>query len=175
MELTWFVLIYLGIGTFMVSSYLPKSWFALYEGHPLPEAITIFVMTIVLTTLWAFAVPYYLWQKDRLPTDLPLRADPRLHDYSDSKKTWGHGIWFYGANAINPKLSDATGFGAGIRSGDYLEVDCIDRSLPYPHRAPEYFLVMEVSYKGDPTDMWKAVLKYVPELPAGVIPWKRSL
>lgn len=81
----------------------------------------------------------------------PTLSKPQTHDYT--RRSWGHDY------SITKVLHDGrelrvTGWGRGLRKGDYL-------LLPNEGDTTRY-CVANVSYYSDPADMWKAVLEFAP-------------
>jgi len=76
--------------------------------------------------------------------------NPRTHDYS--KRYWGHDYIF---NPVDGgKRGQMSGWGEGIKAGDYLILQNGDATTRYQ--------VTHIEYHNDPEDMWIADVKFAP-------------
>jgi hypothetical protein len=86
-------------------------------------------------------------------TSRPLRQRSKQETHDYTRRHWGHDF------TITKVLHDgrelrATGWGHGLRKGDYLLLPNGDATTRYR--------IENVTYFGDPGDMWKAVLRFAP-------------
>lgn len=81
---------------------------------------------------------------------METKHTPKTHDYQ--RGGWGHDYTF---TPINGGVKGtATGWGQGIKKGDFL----ILRQPPHGTR----YKVDSIKYFSDPTDMWSAELTFAP-------------
>jgi hypothetical protein len=78
--------------------------------------------------------------------------EPQTHDYSRSRRGWGHDYTFKSVDG--GQRGEMTGWGRGIREGDFLLLDNKGRSSRYR--------VDEISHYMDPDDMWSAKVSFAP-------------
>lgn len=79
------------------------------------------------------------------------------HDYRNPARGWGHDISW---RPLPGHKLDASGWGAGIRQGDYL-------LLSNPAGGETRYQVEEIRYATDPKDQWFATLAFAPRPPMG--------
>lgn len=75
----------------------------------------------------------------------------RTHDYTE--RSWGHDFTIQRAENGGMNLG-ASGWGRGIRAGDFLILPNKDSTTRYE--------VERITYYHDPPDMWRAGLKFSP-------------
>jgi hypothetical protein len=85
-------------------------------------------------------------------SERPDSTQPRTHDYSGPNRGWAHDYTF--TPAAGGLWGDMTGWGPGIREGDFLLLDNRGRSSRYS--------VETISYYVDPPDMWQARVAFAP-------------
>ncbi len=78
--------------------------------------------------------------------------EPQTNDYSVPNRYWGHDYTF--TSADRGQHGSVTGWGRGIRVGDFLLLQNRDRSTRYR--------VDEIRYHLDPDDMWSAKVTFAP-------------
>jgi len=77
-------------------------------------------------------------------------SDPRTHDYTH--RGWGHDyIFLPHRGGLEARI---TGWGHGIRAGDYLLLQNGDGSSRY--------VIRSIQYERDPPDMWSASAEFAP-------------
>jgi hypothetical protein len=77
--------------------------------------------------------------------------NPTLHDYRNSVRGFGHDL------AYRPLPGDrlvATGWGYGLKAGDYILLSNGPDDTRYS--------ISEIEYYSDPPDMWKATFTFAP-------------
>lgn len=77
----------------------------------------------------------------------------KTHDYTRSKRRWGHDLTYSLVDAGGIRLK-AYGWGTGINKGDYILLSNGADETRYQFES--------LSYYGNPHDMWSAVLVYAP-------------
>lgn len=76
------------------------------------------------------------------------------HDYTKSKRYWGHDIYYTPQN--NGMQLNAGGWGKGINNGDFI-------LLTNPASGMDTrYQVDSITYEIEPSDMWRAVLIFSP-------------
>jgi hypothetical protein len=73
------------------------------------------------------------------------------HDYRKGHRTWGHDLSY---RPLPDDKLKATGWGSGLREGDYMLLSNGDSDTRYQIETIRYF--------GDPKDMWTATLRFAP-------------
>ncbi len=84
-------------------------------------------------------------------------VEPATHDYGPGKRYWGHDYTFTPID--DGQRGRATGWGKGIRQGDYLLLANGDQSTRYRVESIKYGNSVSL---GSPDDMWKATLTFAP-------------
>lgn len=80
--------------------------------------------------------------------------ESKTHDYTSHNRRWGHDIYFTPKN--KGMELDAGGWGYGINKGDFiLLTNRKDNSITR-------YQVDSIKYEGNPSDMWRGVLKFAP-------------
>lgn len=80
---------------------------------------------------------------------------PLAHDYT--KRTWGHDYTWTPDEGSGGHTGTAIGWGFGIEVGHIL-------LLEGPNKKHTPYRVEEISYYKEPPDMWKARLRYEPDI-----------
>jgi hypothetical protein len=78
-------------------------------------------------------------------------SEPETHDYTEG--TWGHDYTIRAVIDGGRRLL-LTGWGEGVRRGDFILLDNKGRSTRYRIDA--------IEYDRDPPDMWKATVSFAP-------------
>lgn len=79
-------------------------------------------------------------------------TEPKTHDYRKSEARMGHDLSY--TPLPNNRLS-ATGWGRGISVSDFV-------LLTLPDGGETRYRFDEISYFGDPPDMWRSTLSFAP-------------
>lgn len=91
------------------------------------------------------------WVRESKKDHAPIRLMQKTHDYT--QRFWGHDFAIHEVIDKGRKLR-TSGFGRGIREGDYL-------ILPNEGHTTRY-QVENIEYMLDPDDMWFAGLVFAP-------------
>lgn len=73
------------------------------------------------------------------------------HDYRNHKRRLGHDLAY---NVLPDDCLAATGWGHGLKAGDYILLSNEDSDTRYS--------IVKIKYYSDPTDMWQAKLQFAP-------------
>lgn len=79
-----------------------------------------------------------------------LKTKPQTHDYTE--RYWGHDYTF--KPLVGGLHGRMTGWGRGIKGGDYLIIQNGQETSRY--------IVDSISYYRDPSDMWEAEVSFAP-------------
>lgn len=80
--------------------------------------------------------------------------EPTTHDYT--KRCWGHDLAVLAVHDDGKRL-DASGWGVGIRTGDWMLLE--------NHGQQTRYRVKDITYACAPADMWSAILLFDPRSP----------
>ena len=78
-------------------------------------------------------------------------CDYTTHDYRRHNRGWGHDLAY---TPIKRNRLRATGWGRGIKPGDFILLSNGDADTRYQFTTIDYY--------ADPSDMWRAVLSFAP-------------
>lgn len=81
------------------------------------------------------------------------------HDYTDSRRRWGHDLTYHPSE--NGLVLSAMGWGRGLVAGDYILLT--NKGAPGGSSTTRY-QIETVRYNRDPADMWRATLRFAPRI-----------